>query len=82
MPLFDRISLETRTPPQPRVSLGTGISLKTLSRGGADAVLEAGIGLHQAMEWALLVMIGIHVASAMAHLFIYRDRVMQRMLPG
>jgi len=27
-------------------------------------------------------MIGIHVASAMAHLFIYRDRIMQRMLPG
>jgi cytochrome b561 len=26
-------------------------------------------GLHQAMEWALLVMVGIHVASAMAHLF-------------
>jgi cytochrome b561 len=39
-------------------------------------------GLHQAMEWALLIMIGIHVASAMAHLFIYRDRIMQRMLPG
>ena len=39
-------------------------------------------GLHQAMEWALLVMIGIHVAAAMAHLFIYRDRIMQRMLPG
>ena len=39
-------------------------------------------GLHQAMEWALLVVIGIHVASAMTHLFIYRDRIMQRMLPG
>ena len=39
-------------------------------------------GLHQAMEWALLVIIGIHVAAAMAHLFIYRDRIMQRMLPG
>jgi cytochrome b561 len=39
-------------------------------------------GLHQAMEWALLVVIGIHVASAMAHLFIYRDRIMQRMLLG
>jgi len=39
-------------------------------------------GLHQGMEWALLVVIGIHVASAMAHLFIYRDRIMQRMLPG
>ena len=39
-------------------------------------------GLHQAMEWALLVTIGIHVASALVHLFVYRDRVMQRMLPG
>jgi cytochrome b561 len=39
-------------------------------------------GLHQVMEWALLVMIGIHVAAALAHLFVYRDRVLQRMLPG
>jgi cytochrome b561 len=38
-------------------------------------------GLHQASEWALLVLIGIHVASALAHLFVYRDRIMQRMLP-
>jgi cytochrome b561 len=39
-------------------------------------------GLHQAMEWTLLVVIGIHVAMAMVHIFIYRDRIMQRMLPG
>jgi cytochrome b561 len=39
-------------------------------------------GLHQVAEWALLVVIGIHVAAALAHLFIYRDRIMQRMLPG
>jgi cytochrome b561 len=39
-------------------------------------------GLHQAMELALLVMIGIHVAAALTHIFIYRDRIMQRMLPG
>jgi cytochrome b561 len=39
-------------------------------------------GLHQAMGWALLVVIVIHVASALAHIFIYRDRIMQRMLPG
>jgi cytochrome b561 len=39
-------------------------------------------GWHQAMEWTLLAFIGIHVAAAMAHLFIYRDRIMQRMLPG
>jgi cytochrome b561 len=39
-------------------------------------------GLHQAMEWALLVAIGIHVAAALAHIFVYRDRIMQRMLQG
>ena len=39
-------------------------------------------GLHQAIEWALLVLIGIHVAAALAHIFIHRDRIMQRMLPG
>ena len=29
-----------------------------------------------------LALIGIHVASALVHIFIYRDRIMQRMLPG
>jgi cytochrome b561 len=39
-------------------------------------------GLHQVTEWTLLVFIGLHVLAAFAHMFIYRDRVMQRMLPG
>jgi cytochrome b561 len=39
-------------------------------------------GLHQAMEWALLAVIGIHVAAALVHLLVYRNRIMQRMLPG
>lgn len=38
-------------------------------------------GWHQAAEWTLLALIGVHVAAAMAHIFIYRDRIMQRMLP-
>jgi cytochrome b561 len=36
---------------------------------------------HGAMEWSLLLLIGAHVAAAMAHTFIFRDRIMQRMLP-
>jgi cytochrome b561 len=36
---------------------------------------------HGNMEWALLLLIGAHVAAAMAHTFIFRDRIMQRMLP-
>lgn len=39
-------------------------------------------GLHQAMGWTLLVLIGLHVHAALVHRFVYRDRVMQRMLPG
>lgn len=39
-------------------------------------------GLHQAAEWLLLALIVVHVAAALAHIFIYRDRIMQRMLPG
>lgn len=39
-------------------------------------------GLHQAAESTLLVFIGLHVAAALAHIFVYRDRVMERMLPG
>ncbi len=38
-------------------------------------------GWHQAAEWTLLVAIGLHVAFALIHIFIYRDRIMQRMLP-
>jgi cytochrome b561 len=39
-------------------------------------------GLHQIMEWTLLVFIGLHVLAALVHLFVYRNRVMHRMLPG
>ena len=46
------------------------------------AVGKAIDGLHQAMEWTLLAVIGIHLAAALAHIFIHRDRIMQRMLPG
>jgi cytochrome b561 len=36
---------------------------------------------HEALEWTLLVAVGLHVAAALVHLFVYRDRVMARMLP-
>ena len=39
-------------------------------------------GLHQAAEWTLLVFIVMHVFAALVHVFVYRDRVMQRMLAG
>jgi len=48
----------------------------------SEASVKALDGWHQVMEWILLVLIGIHVAAAIAHVFIYRDRIMQRMMPG
>jgi cytochrome b561 len=63
------------------ISLFYLVPLPMLASENAPAA-EAFDGWHQAMEWTLLVVIGIHVAMAMAHIFIYRDRIMQRMLPG
>jgi cytochrome b561 len=38
--------------------------------------------LHQVVIWVLLAAIGLHIGAALVHAFVYRDRVMQRMLPG
>ncbi len=46
------------------------------------AAIEAFDGVHQIMEWCLLALIGIHVAAALVHVFVYRDKIMQRMLPS
>jgi len=57
------------------------LPLPMLAPGNA-ARARAIDGLHQILEWALLALICIHVAAALAHIFVYRDRIMQRMLPG
>jgi cytochrome b561 len=36
---------------------------------------------HETLTWALLTVIGLHVAAALAHALVLRDRVLQRMLP-
>jgi cytochrome b561 len=62
------------------ISLYFAVPLPELAEGSA---LAASIGKwHGTMEWTLLLMISAHVAAAMAHTFIFRDRIMQRMLPG
>ncbi len=63
------------------ISLFYLVPLPMLASDSAEAG-KAIDGLHQAMELALLVVIGLHVAAALAHRFIYRDRIMQRMLLG
>ncbi|HUC61650.1 MAG TPA: cytochrome b [Alphaproteobacteria bacterium] len=36
---------------------------------------------HSTLIWVLLAAVGLHVAAALAHALVWRDRVMQRMLP-
>lgn len=38
-------------------------------------------GWHQATELGLVIVIVLHVAAALVHIFVYRDRIMRRMLP-
>jgi cytochrome b561 len=62
------------------ISLFFAAPLPMLTSEGS--LLAKSIGKwHGAMEWALLSLVGAHVAAAMAHTFIFRDRIMQRMLP-
>jgi cytochrome b561 len=49
--------------------------------GANPPLLKAIDGLHQIFEWALLVIIGVHVSAALLHLFYFRDGVLRRMLP-
>jgi cytochrome b561 len=39
-------------------------------------------GWHQALGWTLLAFIAVHLAAALVHIFVHRNRIMQRMLPG
>ncbi len=48
---------------------------------GDPRLVRAIDGLHQDFAWALLILIGIHVASAFLHLLYYRDGVIGRMVP-
>jgi len=63
------------------ISLFFAMPLPLLTAKGSPVGRALG-ELHRTMEWALLIVIGIHVAAALAHMFVYRDRVMHRMLPG
>jgi cytochrome b561 len=63
------------------ISLFFAVPLPMLAAEGSQTARSIG-HLHQLLEWALLVVIGIHVAAAIAHVVIYRDKILQRMLPG
>jgi cytochrome b561 len=56
------------------------VPLPMLANKNAVAIRQID-GWHQIAEWALLITIGVHVVAALVHMLIYRDRIMQRMLP-
>jgi cytochrome b561 len=62
------------------ISLFSAVPFPLLPTEGS--LLANAIGKwHGTMEWALLLVIGAHVAAAIAHTFIFRDQIMQHMLP-
>jgi cytochrome b561 len=54
----------------PQPSLGQSGPVRALGR------------LHENLSWALIIVAALHVAAALVHVFVYKDRVMQRMLTG
>jgi cytochrome b561 len=59
------------------ISLFFTAPLPMLAPVGSAAVRAVG----RLQEWALLIVIVVHVAAALVHLFFYRDRVFHRILP-
>ncbi|UTD28214.1 cytochrome b [Bradyrhizobium sp. WD16] len=57
------------------------VQLPMLTAPGASLAKAIGPA-HEILELALISVIGVHVAAALVHIFVYRDRIMQRMLPG
>jgi len=63
------------------VTLFGVIPLPPLAAKGTEWAHEAG-DIHNTLVYVLLAFILLHIAGALYHHFVMRDRVMQRMLPG
>jgi cytochrome b561 len=57
------------------------VPLPALAAKGAPWAHTAG-DIHNALVYVLLAFIVLHVAGALYHHFVIRDRILQRMLPG
>ena len=55
--------------------------LRDLDRHDAKDVAEALSEVHGAAAWAMIGLLGLHVAGALKHQFLDRDEVLWRMLP-
>lgn len=63
------------------VMLFGAIPLPPLAAKGTEWAHTAG-DVHNFLVYVLLAFIALHVAGALYHYFIVRDRTLQRMLPG
>jgi cytochrome b561 len=63
------------------VTLFDAVPLPALAAKGMAWAKAAG-DVHMTLGWVLLGLIVLHVAAALYHYVIMRDRVLQRMLPG
>ena len=64
-----------------KVRLFDLFALPSLADGTMEWAREVG-DVHAVLTNVLIGVVGLHVAGALYHYFILRDRVMQRMLPG
>ncbi len=63
-----------------QVSFFFAVPLPMLTAPGSAAGRLFG-GWHQAAGLGLFIVSGVHVAAAFTHIFVFRDQLMQRMLP-
>ena len=46
-----------------------------------DDIKELAASVHGALSWAIIAVVGLHVAAALKHHFVLKDDVLRRMLP-
>ncbi|MGF6973668.1 cytochrome b561 [Paraburkholderia sp. JPY465] len=77
VPLLGWINASSRGWP---VTLAYAIPLPALAASGSSFGHTMG-DVHSVLAWVLFALICLHVAGALTHLFVFRDRVVQRMAP-
>lgn len=63
------------------ITLLEAVPFPSIMPAGSTIGMEAG-DVHVFVGWCVLALIGLHVAAALYHRVILRDRVFQRMMPG
>ncbi|MEA1676173.1 cytochrome b [Nitrospirillum sp. BR 11163] len=63
-----------------QVTLFGGVDLPALVATGSPTGRALG-EMHEALVTVLLVLVGLHVAAVAAHVVLWRDRIMDRMMP-